>query len=130
MNGELVGAWSLPARGAHTFTYAEFWLHSSQFRPLSLSLPAGLGTSTLSGGSGLVAISDACIPRCHPQACGALVRPQWREGFAVEFLSAHMALEVCPRWYGPGAEGHLRLSFATSAGLLEEGLNRLAADQV
>jgi aspartate/methionine/tyrosine aminotransferase len=32
-----------------------------------------------------------------------------------------------PRWFGPGARGHVRLSFATSAGLLEEGLNRFAA---
>ena len=49
MNGERVGTWSLPARGAQTFSYAESWLHSSQFRPLSLSLPAGFGASTLSG---------------------------------------------------------------------------------
>jgi serine/threonine-protein kinase HipA len=49
MNGERVGAWSLPARGAQTFSYAESWLRSSQFRPLSLSLPAGLGASALSG---------------------------------------------------------------------------------
>jgi serine/threonine-protein kinase HipA len=49
MNGERVGTWTLPARGAQTFTYAEAWLRSSQFRPLSLSLPAGLGSSTLSG---------------------------------------------------------------------------------
>ena len=105
MNGERVGTWTFPARAAQTFTYAESWLRSSQFRPLSLSLPAGLGTSTPSGGPGMAAISDACIHRCHPQAGGALVRPQWREGFAVEFLSAHMALEVCPRWFGPGAEG-------------------------
>ncbi|MEA5443792.1 pyridoxal phosphate-dependent aminotransferase [Cyanobium gracile] len=32
-----------------------------------------------------------------------------------------------PRWFGPGAAGHLRLSFATSEALLAEGLNRLAA---
>ena len=49
MNGERVGTWTLPARGDQTFTYAESWLRSSQFRPLSLSLPAGFGTSTLSG---------------------------------------------------------------------------------
>lgn len=49
MNGERVGAWSLPARGDQTFTYAESWLRSRQFRPLSLSLPAGLGASALSG---------------------------------------------------------------------------------
>ncbi len=49
MNGERVGTWSLPARGPQQFTYAESWLQSSQFRPLSLSLPAGLGRSALSG---------------------------------------------------------------------------------
>jgi len=49
MNGERVGTWMLPARGAQTFTYDETWLHSSQFRPLSLSLPAGFGATTLSG---------------------------------------------------------------------------------
>ena len=49
MNGERVGTWSLPTRGPQQFTYAESWLQSSQFRPLSLSLPAGLGTSALSG---------------------------------------------------------------------------------
>ena len=49
MNGERVGTWTMPARGAQTFTYAESWLRSSQFRPLSLSLPAGLGATTLSG---------------------------------------------------------------------------------
>ncbi len=49
MNGERVGTWTLPARGPQTFTYDETWLHSSQFRPLSLSLPTGLGSAALSG---------------------------------------------------------------------------------
>ena len=49
MNGEQVGTWTLPARGPQTFTYDETWLHSSQFRPLSLSLPTGLGSAVLSG---------------------------------------------------------------------------------
>lgn len=49
MNGEQVGTWTLPARGPQQFTYAETWLHSSQFRPLSLSLPTGLGSAVLSG---------------------------------------------------------------------------------
>lgn len=49
MNGERVGTWSLPVRGPQTFTYDETWLHSSQFRPLSLSLPAGFGGGVLSG---------------------------------------------------------------------------------
>jgi len=49
MNGERVGTWSLPAGRPQQFTYAESWLLSNQFRPLSLSLPAGVGGSTLSG---------------------------------------------------------------------------------
>jgi len=49
MNGERVGTWSLPARGPQQFSYAESWLNSSQFRPLSLSLPTGFGATTLKG---------------------------------------------------------------------------------
>ena len=30
-----------------------------------------------------------------------------------------------PRWFGPGASGHLRLVFSTSEAILREGLNRL-----
>jgi aspartate/methionine/tyrosine aminotransferase len=30
-----------------------------------------------------------------------------------------------PRWFGPGAAGHLRLVFSTSEGILREGLTRL-----
>lgn len=32
-----------------------------------------------------------------------------------------------PRWFGPGAEGHIRLCFATSTAILSEGLERLSA---
>jgi len=49
MNGVRVGTWSLPARGPQEFSYSGAWLRSSQFRPLSLSLPAGLGATTLRG---------------------------------------------------------------------------------
>ena len=49
MNGVRIGTWSLPARGAQEFSYDEAWLRSSQFRPLSLSLPAGIGATTLRG---------------------------------------------------------------------------------
>jgi serine/threonine-protein kinase HipA len=49
MNGERVGTWSLPARGPQEFRYDDNWLRSSRFRPLSLSLPAGLGAATLTG---------------------------------------------------------------------------------
>jgi serine/threonine-protein kinase HipA len=49
MNGERVGTWTLPARGGQEFRYDDTWLRSSQFRPLSLSLPAGLGAPALPG---------------------------------------------------------------------------------
>ena len=49
MNGERVGTWTLPARGGQEFRYEDTWLRSSQFRPLSLSLPAGLGATALTG---------------------------------------------------------------------------------
>jgi HipA-like protein len=49
MNGERLGTWSLPAQGAQEFSYDDSWLRSSQFRPLSLSLPAGFWAPTLTG---------------------------------------------------------------------------------
>jgi bifunctional pyridoxal-dependent enzyme with beta-cystathionase and maltose regulon repressor activities len=30
-----------------------------------------------------------------------------------------------PIWFGPGAEGHIRICFSTSRKVLEEGLNRI-----
>ncbi|MGD2070857.1 MAG: pyridoxal phosphate-dependent aminotransferase [Gemmatimonadota bacterium] len=32
-----------------------------------------------------------------------------------------------PRWFGPGAEGHLRIAFPTSRRILDEGLDRMEA---
>ena len=49
MNGERVGRWSVPGRGPQEFAYDTSWLESPQFRPLSLSLPAGLGSPVLRG---------------------------------------------------------------------------------
>ena len=49
MNGERVGAWRVPARGPQEFRYEPAWLASPQFRPLSLSLPVGLGNPELRG---------------------------------------------------------------------------------
>lgn len=40
MNGEHIGVWRLPSRGAPEFIYDPAWLESPAFRPLSLSLPA------------------------------------------------------------------------------------------
>lgn len=49
MNGERVGRWSVPGRGPQEFAYDTAWLESPRFRPLSLSLPAGLGSPVLRG---------------------------------------------------------------------------------
>ncbi|MFN9630764.1 MAG: type II toxin-antitoxin system HipA family toxin [Cyanobacteriota bacterium] len=49
MNGERVGEWRVPARGPQEFHYDPAWLASPRFRPLSLSLPVGLGTPGLRG---------------------------------------------------------------------------------
>ena len=53
-------------------------------------------------------------------------------GVDVETLCASLRTEarvaVVPgaaRWFGPGAEGHLRICLATSEGILTEGLRRL-----
>ncbi len=50
-----------------------------------------------------------------------------------EALAAHLLergrVAVVPgatRWFGPGAEGHLRLVFSTSRAILDEGLDRIA----
>lgn len=49
MNGERVGVWRVPGRGPQEFVYDPGWLSSPQFRPLSLSLPVGLGAPALRG---------------------------------------------------------------------------------
>jgi len=56
------GGWhlALPSRGGQEFRYAESWMGSSQFRPLSLSLPAGLGTNALQGAAGGKLVREIC----------------------------------------------------------------------
>ena len=49
MNGERVGTWVQPARGAQEFHYAESWLSSPNRRPLSLSLQPVPGATELRG---------------------------------------------------------------------------------
>lgn len=87
MNGERVGTWMLPARGAQTFTYAESWLHSSQFRPLSLSLPAGFGATTLSG-SAVESWFDNLLPDSHAIRRRAQNRFQAASTSAFDLLAA------------------------------------------
>ena len=73
MNGERVGSWWLPPQGAQQFSSDDSWLRSSQFRPLSLSLPAGFGAPTLTGSAveswfdNLLPDSDAIRRRAHPE---------------------------------------------------------------
>ena len=87
MNGERVGIWSLPARGDQTFTYAESWLRSRQFRPLSLSLPAGLGTSTLSGNA-VASWFDNLLPDSEVIRRRAQTRFQTASTSAFDLLAA------------------------------------------
>lgn len=45
-----------------------------------------------------------------------------------DFLMKEVKLAIVPgtkNFFGPGAEGHIRISFATSRGILKEGLDRL-----
>ncbi|MDB5898183.1 MAG: type toxin-antitoxin system HipA family toxin [Ramlibacter sp.] len=48
-NGERVGSWRLPARGEMELQYDPGWLRSAAARPLSLSLPFGIGNAPLRG---------------------------------------------------------------------------------
>lgn len=48
-NGIRVGVWRIPARGDMELLYDAGWKHSAAGRPLSLSLPFGVGDSPLRG---------------------------------------------------------------------------------
>ncbi|RFM28734.1 pyridoxal phosphate-dependent aminotransferase [Deminuibacter soli] len=71
---------------------------------------------------------------CHtPQGC-YLAFPDIRAtGMNSETLTAylleHAQVAVVPgaeKWFGPGAEGHIRICFSTSRKILTEGLDRIA----
>lgn len=87
MNGVRVGTWSLPARGPQEFSYDEAWLRSSQFRPLSLSLPAGLGATTLRG-SAVESWFDNLLPDSDAIRRRAQVRFQTASSSAFDLLAA------------------------------------------
>lgn len=72
MNGERVGDWRVPGRAPQECVYAPTWLMSSpQFRPLSLSLPVGLGAPALRGEvveqwlANLLPDNEAILRRLH-----------------------------------------------------------------
>lgn len=69
-----------------------------------------------------------------PDGCYVLFPSIRHTGRSSEWIAEHLLehhrVAVVPgaaRWFGPGAEGHIRISFATSRALLEEGLSRIAA---
>jgi serine/threonine-protein kinase HipA len=87
MNGVRVGTWSLPARGPQEFSYDEAWLRSSQFRPLSLSLPAGIGVTTLRG-SAVESWFDNLLPDSDTIRRRAQARFQTASTSAFDLLAA------------------------------------------
>jgi aspartate/methionine/tyrosine aminotransferase len=69
-----------------------------------------------------------------PDGCYVLFPAVRRDGHGSESIAAHLLehhrVAVVPgaaRWFGPGAEGHIRICFSTSRGVLEEGLRRITA---
>ena len=46
-NAEHAGTWNIPTRGGMELRYDEDWLKSPAGRPLSLSLPFGVGGSSI-----------------------------------------------------------------------------------
>ena len=72
---------------------------------------------------------------CHtPEGTFVLFADVSTHGIAPERLVERLQKEHrvalvpgSPRFFGPGADGHLRISYATSRALLSEGLNRLQA---
>jgi serine/threonine-protein kinase HipA len=87
MNGERVGIWALPARGGQEFSYDDSWLRSRQFRPLSLSLPAGLGATRLTG-SAVESWFDNLLPDSEVIRRRAQTRFQTASTSAFDLLAA------------------------------------------
>ena len=90
MNGELVGEWRVPGRGPQEFHYDPAWLSSPQCRPLSLSLPVGLGAPALRG-----EVVEQWFANLLPDNDAILRRLQRR--FALRSTSAFDLLEAVGR---------------------------------
>jgi aspartate/methionine/tyrosine aminotransferase len=63
-----------------------------------------------------VAFPDISAWGLEPEAVCALLRERARVAL----------VPGAPRWFGPGARGHVRICFSTSRGLLSEALQRMA----
>ena len=90
MNGERVGEWRVPGRGPQEFVYDPAWLNSPRFRPLSLSLPVGLGTPALRG-----EVVEQWFANLLPDNDAILRRLQRR--FSLRGISAFELLEAVGR---------------------------------
>lgn len=70
---------------------------------------------------------------CHlPQGCYVVFpdisKTGKTSGYIADYLLQEARVAVVPgaaKWFGPGAEGHIRLCFATSETILTEALNRI-----
>jgi aminotransferase len=67
-----------------------------------------------------------------PQGCYVLFPDITKTGFTATELQHHLMEKAkvavvpgLPKWFGQGAEGHIRLSFATSLDLLDQALGRI-----
>lgn len=67
-----------------------------------------------------------------PQGCYVLFPEISETGFSASELQNQLMIKAkvavvpgLPKWFGSGAEGHIRLSFATSRGILDEALGRI-----
>lgn len=74
--------------------------------------------------------SEILIPN-HPQAT-FVIFPKINNGYSSDEFAQHVLKEgtvaIVPgseRWFGKGAEGHVRICFSTSKEILEEGLHRI-----
>jgi aminotransferase len=68
----------------------------------------------------------------HPQGCYLvfpnITRTNKSSTSLTEFLMKEGKVAVVPgaeKWFGPGAEGHIRICISTSHNILKEGLNRI-----
>jgi serine/threonine-protein kinase HipA len=60
-NGERVGTWVIPATGEMELRYDASWQRAEAGRPLSLSLPFGVGNTPLKGER----VENYATPRTH-----------------------------------------------------------------
>lgn len=86
-NGQRVGRWVIPTRGAMEFTYDAAWVASKQARPLSLSLPINFDETPLRGDA-VGFFFDNLLPDSEQIRRRVRRRFQTRSGDAFDLLEA------------------------------------------